>query len=117
MLKASFIVAAAYFAAAMMATAQTTTPAAAPGQIAGVDQAQIDQGRGTYAQNCSHCHGPNMVNGGMIVPDLRRFPDDRERFFTVVKLGRNGKMPPWGDILSDDQIASLWAYRSSRRNP
>lgn len=117
MMKASLVVAAACFAAATMASAQTTTPAAAPGQIAGADQAQIDQGKVTYAQKCSHCHGPNMVNAGTIAPDLRGFPDDRERFFTVVKLGKNGKMPPWGDLLSDDQIASLWAYMSSRRNP
>jgi len=26
-------------------------------------------------------------------------------------------MPPWGDLLSDEQIADIWAYVSSRRNP
>jgi mono/diheme cytochrome c family protein len=107
--------AAAYFAA-VTATAQTTTPAAAPQNDAGSDQAQIDQGKMTFAQKCSHCHGFNLVNSGTIAPDLRRFPDDRERFFTTVKLGKNGKMPPWGDLLSDDQIACLWAYISSRRD-
>ena len=93
------------------------TPAAVPEQKAGVDQAQIDQGKVTYAQKCSHCHGPNMVNGGSIAPDLRTFPDDEGRFSSTVKLGKNGRMPPWGDLLSDDQIASLWAYISSRRTP
>ena len=118
MTKATFRSAAAYFAAAAMtASAQTTTPAATPQPNAGGDQAQIDQGKVTFAQKCSHCHGFNMVNAGTIAPDLRRFPDDRERFFTTVKLGKNGKMPPWGDLLSDDQIASLWAYVSSRRKP
>jgi mono/diheme cytochrome c family protein len=115
MIKASFI-AAAYLAAAMTASAQTTTPAT-PQQNAGIDQTQIDQGTVTYAQKCSHCHGPNMVNAGTIAPDLRRFPDDKERFFTTVKLGKNNKMPPWGDLLSDDQIACLWAYMSSQRKP
>lgn len=114
MIKASFI-AAAYLAAAMTASAQTTP--ATPQQNAGIDQAQIDQGKVTYAQKCSHCHGPNMVNAGTIAPDLRRFPDDKERFFTTVKLGKNNKMPPWGDLLSDDQIACLWAYMSSQRKP
>ena len=52
---------------------------------------------------------------GTITPDLRRFPDDRARFFTTVKIGKNGRMPPWGDLLNDDEIASLWAYISSRR--
>ncbi len=116
MMKLSWIAAAAYFAAAMAASAQTA-PAATPEQKAGVDQAQIDQGKGIYAHNCSHCHGPNMVNGGTIAPDLRTFPNDRERFFTTVKTGKNGRMPPWGDLLSDDQIVSLWAYISSRRTP
>ena len=87
------------------------------GNTANADQAQIDQGKSTFAQKCSHCHGPNMVNPGTVAPDLRRFPDDKERFFTTVKQGKNGRMPPWGDLLSDDQIADLWAYMSSRRNP
>ena len=116
MMKASSIAAAAYFAAAITANAQTA-PAAAPEQQASADQAQIDQGKGIFAHNCSHCHGPNMVNSGTVAPDLRRFPDDKARFFTTVKLGKNGRMPPWGDLLSDDQIADLWAYISSRRNP
>jgi mono/diheme cytochrome c family protein len=116
MTKASSIAAAAYFAAAITANAQTA-PAATPEQQANADQTQIDQGKGIFAHNCSHCHGPNMVNSGTVAPDLRRFPDDKARFFSTVKLGKNGRMPPWGDLLSDDQIADLWAYMSSRRNP
>jgi mono/diheme cytochrome c family protein len=114
--KTSLIAAAIYLAAAMVANAQTTPPAAPP-ENAGADQEQIDQGKITFAQKCSHCHGPNMVNGGTIAPDLRQLPDDRERFVTTVKLGKNNKMPPWGDLLSDDEIARLWTYVSSRRNP
>jgi mono/diheme cytochrome c family protein len=122
MIKASLVAAAYLSAAAMTASAQTAAPAAMPQENlsvdrAQIDQGQIDQGKLTYAQKCSHCHGFNMVNAGTIAPDLRRFPDDRERFFTTVKLGKNGKMPPWGDLLSDDQIACLWTYVSSRRNP
>jgi mono/diheme cytochrome c family protein len=122
MTKASLVAAAYLSAAAMTASAQTAAPAAMPQENLSVDRAQIDQGRidqgkVTFAQKCSHCHGFNMVNAGTIAPDLRRFPDDRERFFTTVKLGKNGKMPPWGDLLSDDQIACLWSYISSRRNP
>jgi cytochrome c55X len=117
-------------AVAAAAIAGMTMPLAA--QPAGSDQAQIDPskidpdkidpdkidlGKRTYAQKCSHCHGPNMVNAGTVTPDLRAFPDDRTRFVTTVKQGKNGKMPPWGDILSDDQVADIWAYVSSRRNP
>jgi mono/diheme cytochrome c family protein len=121
MIKASLVAAALYVAAAT-AGAQTATPAATPPQAAGAGQAeidpgQIDQGKVTFAQKCSHCHGFNMINAGTVAPDLRQFPNDRERFFTTVKLGKNGRMPPWGDMLDDDQIARLWAYVSSRRNP
>jgi mono/diheme cytochrome c family protein len=110
---------AAIFAAVAMA-AQVTLPAAAQQPHAAPDQAglgNIDLGKTTYAQKCSHCHGPNMVNSGTITPDLRTFPDDRTRFVTTVKQGKNGRMPPWGDILSDGDIANVWAYISSRRNP
>ena len=109
---------AACFAAVVVAAiARMMTPSAAQQSGAGGDQAQIGQGKVIYAQKCSHCHGPNMVNSGTITPDLRTFPDDRARFVTTVKQGKNGKMPPWGDILSDEQIADIWAYTSSRRNP
>ncbi|MFB9263827.1 c-type cytochrome [Bradyrhizobium erythrophlei] len=76
-----------------------------------------DQGKVTYAKTCSHCHGPNMVNSGTVTPDLRAFPDDKTRFVTTVKQGKNGKMPPWADILSEQEIADLWAFVVSRRNP
>jgi mono/diheme cytochrome c family protein len=117
-IKGGFSWTAAYFAVvAMMASELTAAHPATAQQNAGDGQAQIDQGKATYAESCSHCHGPNMINAGTITPDLRRFPDDKQRFLTTVKLGKNGKMPPWGDLLSDDQIASLWAYISSQRRP
>jgi len=95
----------------MMAAANAQQPSD------GAGQAKIDQGKQTFAQKCSHCHGPNMVNSGTITPDLRQFPDDEPRFVTTVKHGKNGRMPPWGDILNDDDIRALWAYVSSRRTP
>ena len=55
-----------------------------------------------------------MVNSGTITPDLRRFPDDRTRFVTTVKQGKNGKMPPWEDILSDGEIERHLGLRTSR---
>jgi mono/diheme cytochrome c family protein len=111
------------FAALVPASAQTTmsSDASEPQKIeadqAPADRALVDQGKVTYAEKCSHCHGFGMVNAGTIAPDLRKFPHDPMRFFTTVKLGKNNKMPPWGDLLSDDQIESLWAYVSSQRKP
>ena len=109
---------AAHFAAvAVTAIAQMTIPSAAQQQGGNGDQAQVDQGKVTYAQKCSHCHGPNVVNSGTITPDLRTFPDDKARFIATVKQGKSGKMPPWGDILNDEQLGDLWTFVSSRRNP
>jgi mono/diheme cytochrome c family protein len=102
-------------AVAAFAAASLTVPATAQQPEAGGDQAMIDRGKVTFAQKCSHCHGPNMVNAGTVTPDLRRFPDDQTRFVTTVKQGKNNRMPPWGDLLSDDEIRDLWAYVSSRR--
>jgi mono/diheme cytochrome c family protein len=111
------------FAALFVASAQT--PAASEGPQPAkseidqmpVDTGLIDRGKATYAAKCSHCHGFGMVNAGTVAPDLRKFPSDEARFVTTVKLGKNNRMPPWGDLLSDDQIESLWAYVSSQHKP
>ena len=100
---------------AALTVALVATVRAADDSTGNPVQAQIDHGNSTYAEKCSHCHGPNMMNSGTITPDLRAFPDDRTRFVTTVKNGKNNKMPPWGDILSDDEIGNLWAFISSRR--
>ncbi len=103
--------------AAVAATLIMQIPAAAQ-QASAIDlQGQADQGKVTYAKNCSHCHGPNMVNSGTITPDLRAFPTTRRASSTTVKQGKNGKMPPWADILSEQEIADVWAFLVSRRSP
>jgi len=102
---------------AVLTVALAATVCAAEDATGNPVQAQIDLGKSTYASKCSHCHGPNMMNSGTITPDLRAFPDDKTRFITTVKNGKNNKMPPWADILSDDEIGNLWAFVSSRRKP
>ncbi|TFV38089.1 cytochrome c [Bradyrhizobium frederickii] len=102
---------------AVLAVALAATVRAADDANGNPLQAQIDHGKSTYASKCSHCHGPNLMNSGTITPDLRAIPDDKTRFVTTVKNGKNNKMPPWGDILSDDEIGNLWAFVSSRRKP
>ena len=89
----------------------------ATSEQARAEPTRVDLGKAIFAEKCSHCHGPNMVNPGTITPDLRRFPDDHDRFVHTVKNGKNNRMPPWGDVLNDNDIADLWAYVSSRRNP
>ena len=102
---------------AVLTVALAATVRAADDSTGNPVQAQIDHGKSTYAEKCSHCHGPNMMNPGTITPDLRAFPDDKTRFVTTVTNGKNNKMPPWADILSDEEIGNLWAFISSRRKP
>jgi cytochrome c55X len=75
------------------------------------DPALVQQGKQIYAAHCSHCHGFNMVTAGNVTYDLRTFPhDQRERFFESVTNGKDRLMPPWGDVLTQDEIGEIWSY-------
>ena len=81
------------------------------------DVARIAEGKALYDNHCSHCHGFGMVNAGNVVPDLREFEGDEERFVDTVTHGRNNRMPPWGDVLSPAEIKQLWAYIQTKGKP
>lgn len=77
-------------------------------------------GTGGYNQNCARCHGLDVKSGGM-APDLRELPSDETGdtwFYTRVTGGavRDGRvrMPPFGDILSDEAIWAIRTYIESR---
>ena len=75
------------------------------------DRAGIERGKQLYAAHCSHCHGFNMVSAGDVTYDLRTFPHDgKERFFESVVNGKSGGMPPWGDMLTLDEVGDIWDY-------
>ena len=70
---------------------------------------QIQAGAKTYATNCAPCHGVRMADPEGAF-DLRKFPrDQHERFVRSVTNGKNS-MPPWGGMLSQEQVEQLWAY-------
>jgi len=101
--------------AAALEFALSTAAARAAEKAAALDPAQVERGRRIYAERCSHCHGLNMVTAGNATYDLREFPQDQaERFFESVTNGKNNRMPPWGDVLSQDEIGDIWAYVRSR---
>jgi cytochrome c55X len=78
---------------------------------ASLDPQSVEKGKSLYYRHCVHCHGINMVNPGTVSFDLRQFPrDDKARFMRSVTRGKNDRMPPWGDILSAQEIDDLWAY-------
>lgn len=70
---------------------------------------QIKRGASLYSSNCAPCHGVRMMGPEWAI-DLNTFPRDaRSRFVDSVTHGKN-TMPPWGDVLSPDDIAALWTY-------
>jgi mono/diheme cytochrome c family protein len=72
---------------------------------------RVEDGRELYADMCATCHGRDMVNGGGLAFDLRKFPrDDFARFRNAVLNGKNQAMPPWRDKLTDEDVSALWAY-------
>ncbi len=78
-------------------------------------EAQLfEKGVAQYKRTCQQCHGREMINSGVTVYDLRRFPqDDRERFFNSVMNGK-GNMPSFKDALTPEQIGQLWVYVKNR---
>src|SRR5579864_5327472 len=77
-----------------------------------------DEGHSLFNQYCSHCHGPNAVQGER-PRDLRRLKiryGDKapEIFLTTISTGRPDKgMPIWKGVLSDDVLWRIYTYLES----
>ena len=70
---------------------------------------KIAAGETVYNTYCQVCHGDGLVSTGQTF-DLRRLTaNDRARFDNSVRNGKN-QMPPWKDVLSNEEIDRLWAY-------
>jgi mono/diheme cytochrome c family protein len=79
------------------------------------DKAKIEAGEHVYGDNCQVCHGDGLVSSGQFF-DLRRLTgNDRARFDNSVRNGKN-QMPPWKDILSDEEIDQVWHYIRAHAN-
>jgi mono/diheme cytochrome c family protein len=73
------------------------------------DRAQVDAGESVYNDNCQICHGERLVSTGQTF-DLRRLTEnDRARFDSSVRNGKN-QMPPWKGVLTDEEIDQAWHY-------
>jgi len=83
--------------------------AAASAQDAMLDKAKLEAGETVYNNYCAVCHGDRLVSTGQF-PNLRRLTaNDRAKFTTMVRNGKN-QMPPWKGVLSDAEIDQVWAY-------
>ncbi|WP_020180212.1 cytochrome c-550 PedF [Methylopila sp. M107] len=77
-------------------------------------------GEGGYNQNCARCHGLDVKSGGM-APDLRELTSDEtgDSWFAARVTGgatKDGRvrMPPFGEILSQEAIWAIRTYVESR---
>lgn len=69
----------------------------------------IERGRGAFSSNCAACHGSNGEGeSGPSLVGNELLSDTNEIARTVI----NGfsYMPPFGDVLTDVQIASILTY-------
>jgi mono/diheme cytochrome c family protein len=75
----------------------------------------VDEGRSLFNQYCSHCHGPNAVQGER-PRDLRRlnirYGDKASTiFYETVSTGRTDVgMPVWRGVLTDDVLWRIFTY-------
>jgi len=67
-------------------------------------------GNEIYHENCSACHGKEMLKPGLAF-DLKKFPkEDFQRFRNSVLNGKGSGMPAWSVKLSEEDIKLLWLY-------
>jgi mono/diheme cytochrome c family protein len=75
----------------------------------------VGEGRSLFNQYCSHCHGPNAVQGER-PRDLRRlnirYGDQASTvFYETVSTGRMDLgMPVWKGVLTDDVLWRIFTY-------
>jgi mono/diheme cytochrome c family protein len=74
----------------------------------------IEAGKKLYYMWCTQCHGPR-ANGesrfGSYAADLRKFWRGYKEFVTIVLNGRvQRQMPPWKEVLNEQQIAQVGAF-------
>lgn len=84
--------------------------------------AAVFRGGLVYANYCVTCHGINADGNGRAArlhnprPANLRASDKNDAYIRLIvtrggeALGRSGKMPPWGEELTDEQISDIVAF-------
>ncbi len=78
------------------------------------DEQAIHEGGRLFRKRCTGCHW-NPLRGPRIFQTNRPY----EKFLEIVTNGKKSQrtMPPFGDILSSDDISQIHAYLMSRERP
>lgn len=112
-LTAPILTAALLTAAPLVVPAAHADDAVQTNPLLGDEQAIKDGGR-LFRQRCTGCHW-NPLRGPRIFQTKRPY----EQFVDIVTNGKQSQrtMPPFGSILSRDDISRLHAYLMSRERP
>ncbi len=77
------------------------------------DDAALKVGERLYASYCTTCHGSD-ARGARGYPNLRDddwlYGGEPENIKTTIMEGRKAAMPPWGEVLSDDDLFNVVSY-------
>jgi mono/diheme cytochrome c family protein len=86
------------------ATTTTATTATEPGDVQAMSGARL------FSTNCQSCHGPDGADGP-VGPNLQK-SSVAENLAQVMQQIRNGggAMPPFSDVLSDEEIDVVAHY-------
>ena len=122
---------AALAAACASQTHKTERETVARASVLRVNPASANDGARVYVKNCSSCHQTDGAGVPGAFPPLADNPivtGSPSAVITIVKLGTRGKlrvagidyngtMPAWGQLISDEEIASVVSYiRTAWRN-
>ena len=71
-------------------------------------------GQQVYVQRCMQCHSVNkdqVLLGPSLWGEMTKSPHKKSaaEIRVIIKNGK-GKMPPWGSMLSEDDIVNVLAY-------
>jgi len=76
-------------------------------------QSAVENGREVYAEHCAQCHGERLMATGA-GPDLKLLGADRQAHFDQIVRDGKAQMPAFAGMITDEEIAQIWAYVRSR---
>jgi len=83
------------------------------GATSAADAGEAARGRATYISICSSCHGLDGIGNLNYVPSFSKCENLNKsdaKLMISVRDGVGGRMPPWGVLLSEQQILDAIAY-------
>ena len=75
------------------------------------DEKTLARGADLYGNNCSYCHGLNVV-GGRVIPDLRYLTPEKHEIFAAIVAGAKADrgMPSFAGRLKPEDIEAIRQY-------